>query len=388
MLLIKPLSLFLASAALVTGLTSFAPDGEQDSTAHQQAVDKQPARTWKVELGKLAPDFELKTSGGETWKLSAQRGRVCVLEWYNPKCPVVNQAHEAGGSLSQLGNDALDKGIVWVGINSGAPGMQGAGVEANEEGRKRMGLRYPILLDESGWVGRMYEATNTPHMFIIDKDGTLVYRGGHQDQEGGFLIERALLELGSGSEVSTSSSKAFGCTIKYSDQAKLGMVAPNFTLSDYSSGAEHTLADLRGSYVVLEWFNPGCPVVKKAHAEGGALETSSARQMAKGVKWLAINSGAKGKQGTSKASNAEARKRWKLTHPILIDSDGKVGRRYGAKTTPQMFLIDPRGVIIYAGAHQDQEGELFYIDRALAEVRAGKPVSVPETRSFGCSVKY
>ena len=115
--------------------------------------------------------------------------------------------------FAQLGNDAIDKGVVWVAVNSGAPKTTGADVEANEAGIKSMGLEYPVLLDPSGWVGRMYEATNTPHMFIIDKAGKLIYRGAHEDKEGVFLVEKALLEHGSGNKISSPRTNAFGCQV-------------------------------------------------------------------------------------------------------------------------------------------------------------------------------
>ncbi|MCB9916249.1 MAG: redoxin domain-containing protein [Planctomycetes bacterium] len=223
-------------------------------------------------------------------------------------------------------------------------------------------------------------------MFVIDAAGKLAYAGAHQDESGASLVAPALADLAAGRAVATPRTKPFGCGVKYEAKAKLGQVAPDFTLTDYA-GAEHRLSDLRGKLVVLEWFNPGCPVVKAAH-EGGALEGAAARATANGVAWLAINSGAPGKQGATREENTSAAERWKLTHPILADPEGKVGRAYDAKTTPQMVVLDERGVIVYAGAHQDQSGATHYVDQALAELRAGKPVSVPQTRSFGCGVKY
>jgi peroxiredoxin len=102
---------------------------------------------------------------------------------------------------------------------------------------------------------------------------------------------------------------------------------------------------------VLEWFNPDCPFVKYAHGEGGPLE-SLANELTKkdGIVWLAINSGAPGKEGAGVERNKQAQAEWKLEHPILIDEDGKVGHTYGAQTTPHMFVIDPAGKLIYAGA--------------------------------------
>jgi peroxiredoxin len=383
----------LAASALLSLLIPLAPatTGQAEDRPSAQSPDADVAqaseRTWSAELGKLAPDFELTAASGESWSLSEHRGKLVVLEWFNPSCPVVQKAHAPGGALAQLGNDAREKGVVWVAINSGAPRAEGSGAEANLEGAERMGLNYPILLDETGWVGRMYGATNTPHLFVIDKAGVLAYRGGHEDKQGAFLVERALLELGSGGEVSKPSSIPNGCVIQYPTKVEFGRVAPDFTLTDFS-GVEHTLSAQRGANVVLEWFNPGCPVVKKAHGDGGSLQSAARREAALGTKWFAINSGAPGKQGTTAASNLEAKKRWGIAHPILADPEGTVGRAYAATTTPQMVVLDQRGVVVYTGAHEGSGGELLYVEQALAELRAGKAVSVPQTRSFGCGVKY
>ncbi|HIG11647.1 MAG: redoxin domain-containing protein [bacterium] len=374
-------SVALVAAFLTTGPMQKAPIAQAGPEAEK------PARTWQAKLGQAAPDFELLDSNGKSWQLCAQRGKLVVLEWYNPECPVVRRAHAPEGPLANLGNEATDRGVVWLAINSSAPGAQGASLEANREGIKRMGIRYPLLLDSTGWVGRMYAATNTPQLFIIDAEGLLAYSGGHEDKQPGSPVERALAELADGRSVATPRTKAVGCSVKYSNKAKLGLVAPTFKLNDLK-GKPHTLSDLRGSFVVLEWFNPLCPVVKRAHSRGGALEAGAARQQKLGVQWLAINSGAPQRQGTRLADNLEAQERWQLSHPILLDAEGKVGQSYGAKTTPQMVLIDPRGVIVYTGAHQDRAGEVFYIDQALTELRAGQEVSQASTRSFGCSVKY
>lgn len=178
--------------------------------------------------------------------------------------------------------------------------------------------------------------------------------------------------------------------------AELGKPAPDFSLPDLA-GKEVKLSSFKGKTVVLEWFNPGCPFVKRSHTVGSLVGTA-ARHGKDGVVWLAINSGAPQKQGHDPVQNAEAAKTWSLAHPILRDESGVVGKAYGATNTPHMFVIDAKGVLAYAGAidnSPDGEGKsaeggklINHVDAALAELAAGKPVSVPSTKAYGCSVKY
>jgi len=176
--------------------------------------------------------------------------------------------------------------------------------------------------------------------------------------------------------------------------AKIGQPAPDFTLTDLD-GKTVRLADFKGKTVVLEWFNPGCPFVQAAHKKG-SLKGMAARYTSKGTVWLAINSGAAGKQGHGKEVNAKGKTDFGMSYPILLDESGTVGRAYGAKRTPHMYVIDPAGVLVYAGAIDSTQGGepekddkvINYVEAALGELAQGKPVSTAETESFGCSVKY
>ncbi len=166
----------------------------------------------------------------------------------------------------------------------------------------------------------------------------------------------ALDELAAAGRVtSTAERKSYGCSVKYADDgggvevsAKVGEPAPAFTLANLA-GESVSLSDFAGKTVVLEWFNPDCPFVVYAHGDGPLAGLANERVKG-GVVWLAINSGAEGKQGFGAERNTEAKADWKLEHPILLDPDGKVGHTYGAKTTPQMFVIDGEGKLVYAGA--------------------------------------
>ncbi|MCA8921258.1 MAG: thioredoxin family protein [Planctomycetes bacterium] len=172
--------------------------------------------------------------------------------------------------------------------------------------------------------------------------------------------------------------------------AAIGAEAPNFTLTD-TDGTSHTLADLKGKVVVLEWFNPTCPYVVKHHEKNPTMKTLYAKYKDQNVVWMAINSGAEGKPGSSAEENVAAREKWGIEYPVLLDSDGSVGHAYGARTTPHMFIINPEGVLVYAGAIDNDRrklGDVNFVDKALEEVLAGKEVSQATSKPYGCSVKY
>jgi len=173
-----------------------------------------------------------------------------------------------------------------------------------------------------------------------------------------------------------------------------GDAAPAFTLTD-TEGGEHALASYLadGKVVVLEWFNADCPFIKKHHLNHKTMNETYAAVADKGVVWLCVCSSAKGKQGHGQARNRYARSQYEMEFPVLLDEDGAVGRAYGAKTTPHMFVIAPDGTVAYAGAIDDDNsanklGATNYVSAALAAVLAGKAPAVAEARPYGCSVKY
>jgi hypothetical protein len=178
--------------------------------------------------------------------------------------------------------------------------------------------------------------------------------------------------------------------------AKVGSPAPAFTLVD-STGKTRSLADFAGKTVVLEWTNHECPFVRK-HYGSENMQTQQRAATADGVVWLSINSSAPGQQGHVDGAEAEEiRSAARAAQTAyLLDPEGKTGRSYGAKTTPHMYVIDPSGVLRYAGAidsipsadTDDLPQATQYVPQALAELAAGKPVSVATTRPYGCSVKY
>ena len=178
--------------------------------------------------------------------------------------------------------------------------------------------------------------------------------------------------------------------------AEVGQPAPDFTLSDLD-GKPHRLSDLKGKIVVLEWFNPGCPYVGNSHTKGSLVDTA-ARKTREGVVWLAVNSGSPGKQGHGVEVNRAAAKAWSLSHPILLDEAGTVGKAFGATNTPHMFVVGKDGKLAYKGAIDNspdgergspQGGTLVeYVSAAIDDLAAGRPVRTAETKPYGCSVKY
>jgi peroxiredoxin len=178
--------------------------------------------------------------------------------------------------------------------------------------------------------------------------------------------------------------------------AAVGKPAPDFKLKDLT-GKEVSLSSFKGKVVVLEWFNPGCPFVVKSHTKGSLIDTAK-KQADGGVVWLAINSGAEGKQGHPVAENEAAVKEWTMGHPVLRDLTGEIGKAYGATNTPNMFVIDTAGTVVYAGAIDNSpDGErgaptggtlVNYVEAALADLAAGRPVATPVTKPYGCGVKY
>ncbi len=178
--------------------------------------------------------------------------------------------------------------------------------------------------------------------------------------------------------------------------ATVGQPAPAFSATDVN-GKPVSLADFKGKHVVLEWVNPGCPFVKK-HYDSGNMPAAQNDALAKGAVWLSVNSTAKDASDYQAPADLAAWFSSKSAKPTaaLMDADGTIGKAYGARTTPHMFVIDPKGQVVYAGAIDsipsanpaDLKTATNYVNQALAEAMAGKPVSKATTQAYGCSVKY
>jgi peroxiredoxin len=194
----------------------------------------------------------------------------------------------------------------------------------------------------------------------------------------------------------TAVTALIGSALYAADVPPVGSVAPDFSLTD-SKGKTHSLSQYKSKYVVLEWFNPECPFVKK-HYGSENMQKLQQEYTSKGVVWLTIDSNAPGTEGNMTPEQAQkVMSSWK-THQtaLLLDPESKVARSYGAKNTPDMIVINPEGKIVYEGAidnkatpnPSDIPSSTNYVKAALDESLAGKPVSNPTTKPYGCSVKY
>lgn len=181
-----------------------------------------------------------------------------------------------------------------------------------------------------------------------------------------------------------------------SAQAVVGQPAPAFSMKDLQ-GRTVALADFKGKHVVLEWVNPGCPFVQK-HYNSGNMPATQKSAIDKGVVWLSVSSTSRDAGDYQPPAELAAWLKSKnaVATATLDDAGGKLGRAYGARTTPHMYVIDPQGRLVYAGAIDskpsasvsDIKTATNYVNQALAEALAGKAVSQPQTTAYGCSIKY
>lgn len=175
----------------------------------------------------------------------------------------------------------------------------------------------------------------------------------------------------------------------------VGQAAPDFTLTDIN-GEEHTLSEYTadGQTVVLEWFSPACPFVKKHYRDDTMTMINIQKDMKdEDIVWIRINSAKSSHPYGNLDNNKEAAEKWGITTPLLMDSTGEVGKAYGAKRTPEMYIVDAQGVLAYHGAIDNRSdaaapGDINYVKNALQEIVAGETVSVTTSKAYGCSVKY
>lgn len=182
----------------------------------------------------------------------------------------------------------------------------------------------------------------------------------------------------------------------HAEPAMVGNPAPDFTVQD-SSGKSVSLHDFKGKTVVLEWFNQTCPFVKKFYSKGD-MQRFQSTATKQGAVWLTIASSAEGKSGylDTKSGPAVVSEMGMNSTALLLDSDGKIGKMYGARTTPHTFVIDPNGTLAYAGAidntpsttADDVPKATNYVIGAIDAIKAGKVIDPASTEPYGCSVKY
>lgn len=179
-----------------------------------------------AQIGQPAPDFSLTDIHGNKHSLSEYRGKTVVLEWVNPECPFVKKHYDGSGNMPAIQKAATSDGVVWLSINSGHAGAQGdfdaAQVESWMKSNKVAASAY--LRDQNGKVGKLYDARTTPHMFVINPAGTLVYAGGIDDirsadagdiAKANNLVKAALADVKAGRPVAKATSQPYGCSVKY-----------------------------------------------------------------------------------------------------------------------------------------------------------------------------
>lgn len=180
------------------------------------------------EIGRAAPDFTLTDIHGQKRALSDFKGRTVVLEWVNPDCPFVQKHYDKSGNIPGLQQTAAADGVVWLQINSAAPGKEGDYDNARAEGWQQRvhASATAYFRDQDGKVGKLYDARTTPHLFIIDPQGTLIYAGGIDNirsanpadiAKATNHVKEALADLKAGRAVRTSAAKPYGCSVKYAD---------------------------------------------------------------------------------------------------------------------------------------------------------------------------
>ena len=178
-------------------------------------------------------------------------------------------------------------------------------------------------------------------------------------------------------------------------KAQVGQQAPDFTLTDLQ-GNEHTLSEYTadGQTVVLEWFSPMCPFVKK-HYRGDTMTMVNIQNEHKddSVVWLRINSAKASHPAAKLSTNQKTAEKWDITTPILMDPEGTIGRIYGAKRTPEMYIIDATGLLAYHGAIDNNNnastpGEVNFVRNGLVQTLAGEEITTSTTKAYGCSIKY
>lgn len=178
--------------------------------AQLSAAPESSGSTAPAAVGSPAPDFKLKDTFGKEFTISEFKGKPIVLEWINQDCPVSRKAHDVR-KMQDVYKKYAEKGAIWLAIDSTAS----ATAERNRVYAARMGLACPILMDTDGTVGHLYQAKRTPHMYVIDKEGVLVYDGAIDDQKDKNYVAAALEDLLAGRPVSKPKTDSYGCGIKY-----------------------------------------------------------------------------------------------------------------------------------------------------------------------------
>ena len=218
--LLKTTLMVLAIGLLIGGCKKTIPPQEPPqpsviASAVAQTPDSPPAETQPAE--KTAPAFTLTDQNGKSHSLSDYKDKIVVLAWINPDCPFVKRHYDKG--TFDMADEYAAKGVIWLAMNS----TNYFDVEKNLKFAEERGVKYPVLDDHSGTVGRLYKAKTTPHMFIIDKNGLIAYQGAIDDDPQGDKTEivnyvrQALDQMLAGEKITMPETKPYGCSVKYAE---------------------------------------------------------------------------------------------------------------------------------------------------------------------------
>ncbi len=219
------LAVLAASGGMIFAATTLAepaPGKKVEKQAEKQA-DKKSDKATTLAAGAEAPAFTLTDTDGKTHNLADYKGKVVVLEWFNPECPFIVKHHKTNLTFNQLHEQFSSKDVVFLAINSSAAGKQGNGLELNKKMKEEYKMPFPILIDENGEIGRAYGAKTTPHCFIIDKEGKVVYNGAIDNNKSPEkagdknFVKIALEEVLAGKPVTTAQTAPYGCSVKYAN---------------------------------------------------------------------------------------------------------------------------------------------------------------------------
>jgi peroxiredoxin len=236
------LGLTAATLALAGSTFAWADDKPKDTTKEVQKEVQKEAKKYddkqkntekkadkgteskSISVGDAAPNFTLNDTSGKSHTLAdlTKEGKIVVIQWFNPECPfVVKHYGKKGNTFNDLHAKYKDKNVVFIGINSGAEGKQGAGLDKNQTAVKDWKIEYPILMDMNGAVGKQYNAKRTPEMFIVGKDGKIAYHGAIDDDRGADApgkvnyVTAALDQILAGETVTKAETQPYGCSVKY-----------------------------------------------------------------------------------------------------------------------------------------------------------------------------
>ena len=183
--------------------------------------EKKKESTSQATIGQSAPAFKLTCTAGKEASLADFKGKIVVIEWFNPDCPYIVKHHKTNTTFNDLHAKYAGKDVVFLAINSNREGKQGSGKDRNAKAAEEFKLPYPILMDTTGETGKAYGAKTTPHCYVIDKNGVLAYEGAIDDDRSvetpGKVnyVAKAVDELLAGTSVSTTQTKPYGCSVKY-----------------------------------------------------------------------------------------------------------------------------------------------------------------------------